>query len=555
MVTASDVRRRGGIIQSIVRPFLTSYLSIILLVAALLAGAVSIMSTPREEEPQIIVPMADVYVNFPGASAREVEQLVARPLEKILWQIDGVEYVYSISRRGQAVVTVRFFVGEDRERSLVKLRNRVAMHQDLVVPGVTGWLIKPVEIDDVPIVSVALYSSELDGHALHRVAEEVVASLDDLDDLSRTELVGGHKRKILVLPDQRKLAGYNLSLLEIVGALRAADSAVDAGSYNQDGRVIEVAAGPFIASVKDLRRIVVGVHQGRPVFLSDVAEVNDGPGEHGEFVFFGVIDRVDEYLAPLVLVELAEIRPVVVAGPARLFAVQLVARVGLGDLHPVDVFPAAHQLVEVARSQLVQVLLEQLEQIQGDVEGDGAARVLGAPAGHVLVHDLVETEDGVLGGDIVGVDLFHRQVVLLAGPGDCPVPGLDAEHLPPPVAEVAQQKAPAGAHVEDAPGPAEQAAQPALFRGEADPVPVVELALGLLQVVRLGLLEELPGVEAGQFLAGRPRIHVGEPAAPAVDHAEPFRLMERRPVVPFVHARLAPRPSGRGPHYLRSRRP
>ena len=140
----------------IVKIFLESNLSIILILLASIVGLAALGLTPREEDPQIVVPLADVYVSFPGRSAAEVEQLIATPLEKILYQIDGVEYVYSMSREDQAIITVRFYVGEDRERSLVKLFKKMDENADLVPPGVAGWVVKPVEIDDVPVVTLTL---------------------------------------------------------------------------------------------------------------------------------------------------------------------------------------------------------------------------------------------------------------------------------------------------------------------------------------------------------------------------------------------------------------
>ena len=149
-----------GILTGIVRTFLTSHLSLILIITSLCLGAAAIILTPKEEEPQIVVPLADVYVSAPGASPAEVEKLVATPLERLLWQIDGVEYVYSMSRQDMAVVTVRFFVGEDREESLVKLHNKINMNIDTVPAIVKGWVVKPIEIDDVPIVNLTLYSNQ-----------------------------------------------------------------------------------------------------------------------------------------------------------------------------------------------------------------------------------------------------------------------------------------------------------------------------------------------------------------------------------------------------------
>ena len=149
----------------IVKIFLESNLSIILILLASIVGLAALGLTPREEDPQIVVPLADVYVNFPGRSAAEVEQLVATPLEKSLYQIDGVEYVYSMSRENQAIITVRYYVGEDRERSLVKLYKKLDENLDIIPPGVTGWVVKPVEIDDVPIVTLTLTGKRASGQS------------------------------------------------------------------------------------------------------------------------------------------------------------------------------------------------------------------------------------------------------------------------------------------------------------------------------------------------------------------------------------------------------
>ena len=180
-----------GVIVSIVGRFLEGRQSLLFLIFAFCLGAAALLLTPKEEEPQIIVPMADIFVQAPGASAEEVEKLAATPLERLLWQIDGVEYVYSTSRRDSAVVTVRFYVGENREDSLVKLHNTIMNNTDLVPAIVKGWVVKPVEIDDVPIVTLALYSDQYDDHALRRMGEELFHRLAELEDISRLAVVGG----------------------------------------------------------------------------------------------------------------------------------------------------------------------------------------------------------------------------------------------------------------------------------------------------------------------------------------------------------------------------
>jgi multidrug efflux pump subunit AcrB len=284
----------------IVRAFLTGPLSPMFLVVAAVAGAIAVLATPREEEPQIVVPSADVFVAFPGASAEEVEKLVATPLERLLWQIDGVEHVYSVSRRDGAVVTVRFFVGEDRERALVRLQSRIDAHRDEVPPGVTGWVVRPVEIDDVPIVALTLWSPSADDAALRRAAEELTTRLEPTPDLSRTEVVGGLAREVRVELDPELLAGHDLSPLEVAHALRAADSSLTVGAFERGDRRTTVVAGPFVGDLREIEGLVVGAHEGRPVRVRDVARVVDGPEEPGRLVriSFGPTAAKEEGVEP-----------------------------------------------------------------------------------------------------------------------------------------------------------------------------------------------------------------------------------------------------------------
>ena len=283
-----------GMVLDIVRAFLSTRLSMVLLILALGLGIAAIELTPREEEPQIVVPMADIFVSAPGATAGEVERLVATPLERLLWQIDGVEYVYSMSRDNEAVVTVRFFVGEDREDALVKLHNRIRMHRDAVPPIVTDWWIKPVEIDDVPIVLLTLHGKNETGHSLRRMGEELAARLSSLPDLSRVSITGGSPREIGVTLLVDRLSGYGISIGKVEAAIRSADVSVTAGRVDRANRSYRIAADAFFQTTKDLEKLVVGVHDGRPVFLSDVAEVKDGPAEVTTTARFGMSAREAE---------------------------------------------------------------------------------------------------------------------------------------------------------------------------------------------------------------------------------------------------------------------
>ncbi|MCO6437567.1 MAG: efflux RND transporter permease subunit [Phycisphaerae bacterium] len=276
--------RHHDFTNAVVSAFLNSNLSLILILLAAAVGLTSLYVTPREEDPQIVVPLADVFVSFPGHSAREVEQLVATPLEKLLFEIDGVEYVYSMSRDERAVITVRFYVGEDRERSLVKLYKRMDENIDIVPPGVAGWVIKPVEIDDVPIVTLTLTSATSSDFVLRRVAEEMARRLAEVPDLSRAYVIGGRGRVVYAYLDLDRMQAYGLAPLEIRSALQSTNVFAVSGEFTRNDEVFQVAGGMPVTSSRELPELVVGVHDDRPVFLKDVADVVDGPDEVEAYV-------------------------------------------------------------------------------------------------------------------------------------------------------------------------------------------------------------------------------------------------------------------------------
>jgi len=271
----------------IVGKFLYSNLSMLLILLSLAVGAVALLVTPREEEPQIVVPLADVLVSYPGRSAQEVEQHVSTRLEKLLYQIDGVEYVYSMSRPGQSIVTVRFYVGQDREESLIKLYNKIQQNVDIVPEGVTGWVVKPVEIDDVPIVTFALTSATDDDAMLRRVAEELADRLQAVKNTAVTTVVGGRRREQRVDLRPEALAAYSVSISQVAQALRGANVAVRAGEFSRDDRQYVVDGGTFFRGVEELGALVVAVSNDRPVYLRDVAALNDGPADVSSYVRFG----------------------------------------------------------------------------------------------------------------------------------------------------------------------------------------------------------------------------------------------------------------------------
>ena len=319
--------RTDGFLTSIVRYFLTSQMSIVLAFAALALGVAAIVITPREEEPQIVVPMADVIVQVPGSSAAEVEKLVTTPLERLLWQIDGVEYVYSVSRKDMTAVTVRFFVGENREDSLIKLHNAIQKNVDLAPAIVSGWVVKPVEIDDVPIVALTLhadhgYEDRYSDFDLRRMAEEMFHRLAEVADVSRISLFSGRSREVRVEVRPERLTGFNVSPLEVFRALKGADRALSAGKFVSGDVETQVVSQSFLLSADDAASLVVGVFDGKPVYLRDVADIIDGPEEPNSYSRIGFSDV---YLTKIGKENAHPSRPAVTLGLAKKKGVNAVA--------------------------------------------------------------------------------------------------------------------------------------------------------------------------------------------------------------------------------------
>ncbi len=272
---------KRSFLVGIVESFLRGNLPLLFVIVSLVAGAIALVVTPREEDPQIVVPLADVMITYPGGNAETVERLVAARLERMLYQIDGVEYVYSMSRPGMAVVTVRFYVGEDREDSLLKLYNKLSQNMDRVTPGISGWVVKPIEIDDVPVVNATLYSrsEHIGSHALYRIAEEVVAKLQRVENSASITIHGGEPRALTVYLLADRLSAYGLSPRAVAVALQGANMQDSAGAFERGGQVFKVETGPFLHSVDEVRNLMVGIYGDRPVYLRDVAEIKDGPRE------------------------------------------------------------------------------------------------------------------------------------------------------------------------------------------------------------------------------------------------------------------------------------
>ena len=276
-----------GVAGKISRAFIDSKLTPLIIFTSVLLGIAAVWLLPREEEPQIKVPMIDVLVSMPGASAKEIEERATRPMEKLLWEIPGVEYIYSTSRTGESLVIVRFRVGEDVERSLVKLNQKLQSNYDRIPHGVSFPLIKQRSIDDVPILALTFHSGRYDHLTLRRLISQVDDAVKQVPLVAETNIIGGSVRQVRVLLDPARLASRNLSAAGIVPMLQQANRQFTSGGLTSENREIVIETGAFLKSAQDVRNVIVGVFGDRPVYLREVADIVDGAEEPANYVFFG----------------------------------------------------------------------------------------------------------------------------------------------------------------------------------------------------------------------------------------------------------------------------
>ncbi len=279
-----NAERHLGPAGRFARTWISSKLTPLIIVGSLLIGALAVWKLPREEEPQIIVPMIDVFVQLPGASSREVEERVTKPMEKLLWEIPGVEYIYSTSSPGMSMAVVRFLVGQDEEKSIVRLNQKLYANMDLIPPGASPPLVKPRSIDDVPILALTLWSKRYGDFDLRRIAAQVHDAIKQTPDVSAVTLIGGQRREIRIVPDTSRLAAYGLSPLQVAGALGASNRKLASGSYSSNNREYLIETGEFLRTADDVRRVVVAAVHDKPVFVRDVAQVADGGEEPAAYV-------------------------------------------------------------------------------------------------------------------------------------------------------------------------------------------------------------------------------------------------------------------------------
>jgi multidrug efflux pump subunit AcrB len=278
---------RLGVAGVIARTFTGSMLTPLLVVGSVLVGLLAIAILPREEEPQIKVPVVDIMIGMPGASAAETESRVSSPIERLMWEVPGVEYVYSTSQPGQALIVVRFHVGDDPERSLVALYRKLEAGADRMPRGASPPLIKARSIDDVPILALTFHARRYDHLALRTLAAEVDAAIKHVPEVSETKVIGGYRRAVRVRLDPAALAARGMGVLQALAALEPANRQEAAGALTSGDRDVIVQTGAFFSTAADVGAAVVGVHEQSPVYLRDVARVEDASEEPSQYVLFG----------------------------------------------------------------------------------------------------------------------------------------------------------------------------------------------------------------------------------------------------------------------------
>jgi multidrug efflux pump subunit AcrB len=273
-----------GIAGNLTKTFITSPLSIILFFAMLGAGIIGLISTPRQEDPQISVPMIDIFVNYPGASSKEVSNIIVKPLERLMSHILGVKHVYSASDKGRSVITVEFDVGQDMGESIIKVRDKMLSNLDFMPAGVPTPLVKPKEIDDVPIVNLTLWSKTLDDGQLRALSMEVLQRLEQVEDTNNSFVVGGRNRIFAVDIYPSRLASYGIPIDEVASVIQNANVRQYSGNIELDSTHLNIYSGSFLEKVSDIENLVVSNIDGKPIYVRDVAKISYSAEETKQMV-------------------------------------------------------------------------------------------------------------------------------------------------------------------------------------------------------------------------------------------------------------------------------
>lgn len=283
-----ETKEKLGFAGKVAAYFIDSKLTPLIILASILLGVFAVLMTPREEEPQIVVPMIDLFVPYPGGTPKEVEERITKPLEKKINEIKGVEYIYSMSRPGGTLIITRFLVGQDMEQSLVKFWNKLMSNRDVLPTGAGDFVVKARTIDDVPILALTLWSDRYGPFKLRRIASAIADEVRKGSEVSEVTLIGGERRQFRVALDYARMAGFNVSPLQLMGAIGKANVTIPAGKFESGNREYLIEAGEFVRSTRELEGLIISVQGGRPVYLRDVASVSDGPEEAVNYVSFGV---------------------------------------------------------------------------------------------------------------------------------------------------------------------------------------------------------------------------------------------------------------------------
>lgn len=275
-----------GISGKIAKSFITSKLSILLMISFLLLGGFSLFLIPREEEPQIQVPMVDIMVGYPGASPQEVESDLVQPLEKMVSNIKGVEDIYATAMNGMGMLTVQYYVGEDVERSMVKLYSEMLKNMDRMPKGATMPMIKLRAIDDVPVLAFTLWSDSTDSYMLRRVAEVAGNEIKKIPDVSQVNIIGGEKRRVTIRLDKDKMAQSGLDFQSVAQMLQAGNAQMQSGNLTVGDEVFSVQSGQFFTNIEQVRQTIVGMNGQNVVYLHQIADITDGPEEPSDYVSF-----------------------------------------------------------------------------------------------------------------------------------------------------------------------------------------------------------------------------------------------------------------------------
>ncbi|MCZ2394029.1 MAG: efflux RND transporter permease subunit [Chitinophagales bacterium] len=284
-----------GISGKIASMFLDSKLSLLLMIGLMIIGVYSSTLIPREEEPQINVPMVDIMVGYPGASPKEVESRVLEPLEKILSNIKGVEHLYSTAMNGQAMIIVQFYVGEDIERSYVKLYDELIKNQNIFPQGVMPPMVKTRSIDDVPMLGLTLWSEQYDDYQIRQLSEEVSSEIKKIKNVSNVKLIGGRPRELKVILDKDKMAENGVDAMGIMQMIQVNNGSMQSGSFVNNDQEFLITTGQFLSTKEDVEHLIVGVNQNMPVYLRQVAKIIDGPGTARNYVSFGYSKYNEKY--------------------------------------------------------------------------------------------------------------------------------------------------------------------------------------------------------------------------------------------------------------------